>query len=797
MDSMTCDIINRGYEEASKGNFKSAIEWFSSALDANDKDFVSVCHRSLCFFQLHRFPEALADAEKAISLNSSDSKGYFLQARALVALKRYSEAERAFMTASNLSSEDRMKDEIDKELLTVRYLMSKPNSSPGFLVNGKSFFGSNNNSNNSSSPPGKESLSLKSLSLDTGASVVSSDSGHSSPDRDVGITVGSSSLNDKDNHHHPLVVATTSSSNCSQILGGLMPVLNSSMSSSQMPSSSSSVCDLRMNPVSSSAAPSSSTNGSSSLSSNASSLFVSNAASLSSPLESNSILSYTFSSGSNNNRVHHQDSNHMMPNNNAAQEESSKNIISNKSASSSSSPFIGGWPTNLSQSFQSSLNSNMTGYSANTNNASSSPLWEDYHQSLSSTLRDINSSGLWSSSSTSPSSVTDSSSSLWGSSFVTPTTRSLAYSSLSSPFMPLETSSSSSSTSSVNQMKKSSSHALDSVTASSSFVPSLISSSNAWSDQRNHHGNGMHSEFNGGINGGNNNGFNAYRSNNKINGFGSYNNNSHQYNQYNPNAVSRVIRGSSSGPFSGYNNNNNNNSHQMHHHSNVHRIQSSLHHPSSSSSSMQSQPQSMITNGVKNYSSAQNNQHSFYSSASSSPVNCSSPVVTSLSPVNGSSSTGDFARVQNILQFQAVFVDNVSPVCKPEDLFSIFSVYGRVTGVEVKPVLGNVPTFACIEFADSESPENAVTDAINNPMMKDGINFDLKTPVSVKFTPDRNQRRALSTGCQARNWAQSMIERSGECFEWRFNSSCSLGKNCYRKHIVKHRQIDTLKSFTL
>jgi len=166
-----------------------------------------------------------------------------------------------------------------------------------------------------------------------------------------------------------------------------------------------------------------------------------------------------------------------------------------------------------------------------------------------------------------------------------------------------------------------------------------------------------------------------------------------------------------------------------------------------------------------------------------------------MSPVNGAPS--EVGRVQNILQFKAVLIDNIKPVCKPEELYQVFSVYGCVTGVEIKPVLGNVPTFACIEFMDFISPEYAVTDAMNKPLVKEGVNFDTSAPISVKFTPDRLQRRDLSTGSQARTWAQTIIDKSGECFEWRFNSSCSLGKNCYRKHIVKHRQIDTLKSFTL
>lgn len=170
------------------------------------------------------------------------------------------------------------------------------------------------------------------------------------------------------------------------------------------------------------------------------------------------------------------------------------------------------------------------------------------------------------------------------------------------------------------------------------------------------------------------------------------------------------------------------------------------------------------------------------------------PAVGSLSAKSG---ICDFARVQNILHFKAIFVDNVSASVTMEKMMETFSIYGPVVGIAVKPVLGNAATFAVVEYTDYESPENAVTDAMNSPLVREGVNFDLKQPLAVKFTPSSAERRSLSSGCQARSWAQNVIERSGECFEWRFASSCSLGKNCFRKHIVRHRQIDTLKSFTL
>lgn len=157
-------------------------------------------------------------------------------------------------------------------------------------------------------------------------------------------------------------------------------------------------------------------------------------------------------------------------------------------------------------------------------------------------------------------------------------------------------------------------------------------------------------------------------------------------------------------------------------------------------------------------------------------------------------------RVLNILRFKAIFVDNLKPNIDVQSLMMIFGTYGPIISVDIKPALGLTATFAVVEFMDHEAPQKVVTDFLSSPdglKGKSEIMFDLKSPLVVKFTPSLDQRRDLSSGVIARNWAKKMIDRSGECFEWRFSSSCSVGRNCCRKHVVKHRGIDTLKSFSI
>jgi len=687
------ELTNRGYEEASKGNFKCALDWFSSALEIDPRDHVSLANRSVCYFQLSRYEEALRDAEKVIRVKPTDPKGYVLQSRALTRLRRLSDAERTLLQALQLTNGNGdakgSRDEIEKELIKVQYWIqsqsissSSHQSSPSESLNSS---GVSSSLSNGSSPlingNGGVGCGIRTATangfLDTRATL-SSDSGHSSPTSGDESGISSNVVSNG-------VVGDRNGKLSSAVVGGDRTVVglpkmpsssSSSFSSSSIMTPASSTCDLMNNQQQPHPNNNSSNSGWPSMTSSSSII----RSSLSS--NSSSSSSNTFGVGGG------------IP--------GGLGLFGSLSVGGddSSNP----WAVKAIDSIW--LNSSSVGSSSGSNNNSTTSNGLLFGPSLS-----LDAS-LGSSSHSSSSDVPDG---------------------RHRHFSGMMMSSSGHHSNPIKQKSLS----MSSSTGMSSLLGPVPSSIGA----------GAFSGSNGGFG----NGFSGINTHGMRNPLMSM-----------PSQTGGLLNG---------------------HHGNHHN-----HH-----THFQNQSNAFLPNG----NGGMNGPSSLISS-NHRPLSGSGPSTPSPIPPNSSLSSCDYARVQNILQFKAVFIDGVSPSVRPEELRQLFSSYGAVVSVEVKPVLGNsTPTFACVEYADFESPENAVTDAMNNPMVREGVNFSSEVPLVVKFTPSGAQRRSLSTGCQARNWAQSIIERSGECFEWRFNSSCSLGKHCFRKHVVKHRQIDTLKSFTL
>ena len=62
----------KGFLAELKGDYKSAIEYFSNAIELNPQDAISYHERGLCYYYLNNYPNALKDFDKTISLNPSD-----------------------------------------------------------------------------------------------------------------------------------------------------------------------------------------------------------------------------------------------------------------------------------------------------------------------------------------------------------------------------------------------------------------------------------------------------------------------------------------------------------------------------------------------------------------------------------------------------------------------------------------------------------------------------------------------------------------------------------------------------
>lgn len=108
-----------GNKYANCGHYSDAIRYYSKAISLYDEDYRLYCNRSFCYEKLMKFEDSLADALRSVILMPTRPKPYFRQGKALIGLKRYSDAEKAFnkILEINLNCED-----TQKELLKTRYL---------------------------------------------------------------------------------------------------------------------------------------------------------------------------------------------------------------------------------------------------------------------------------------------------------------------------------------------------------------------------------------------------------------------------------------------------------------------------------------------------------------------------------------------------------------------------------------------------------------------------------------------------------------------------------------------------
>ncbi|XP_039630504.1 uncharacterized protein zgc:123010 isoform X1 [Polypterus senegalus] len=106
-------FAEKGIKYVEKGDFPQAIVMFTEALKFDPRDYRFFGNRSYCYHCLGQYDSALSDAEKSIQLAPTWPKGYFRKGRALLDLKRYSEAVAAFEMVLEL---DHACQEAEKEL---------------------------------------------------------------------------------------------------------------------------------------------------------------------------------------------------------------------------------------------------------------------------------------------------------------------------------------------------------------------------------------------------------------------------------------------------------------------------------------------------------------------------------------------------------------------------------------------------------------------------------------------------------------------------------------------------------
>ncbi|XP_063166831.1 tetratricopeptide repeat protein 31 [Candoia aspera] len=89
-------LADCGNETAKQGRYHEAVLLFTEAIKLNPQEHRFFGNRSFCYEKLQRHLEALCDAQRALRLQPGWPKGLFRQGKALVGLKRYTDAARTF-----------------------------------------------------------------------------------------------------------------------------------------------------------------------------------------------------------------------------------------------------------------------------------------------------------------------------------------------------------------------------------------------------------------------------------------------------------------------------------------------------------------------------------------------------------------------------------------------------------------------------------------------------------------------------------------------------------------------------
>lgn len=116
---MSTELALIGNKQATAGNFKLAVKYFTDAIKFNPTEFRLFGNRAFCFEKMQEFDKALNDAELSLSMSPGWVKGLFRKGRALAGLKRYEEAASAFKEVIKLDSSY---TEANQELVRMQIL---------------------------------------------------------------------------------------------------------------------------------------------------------------------------------------------------------------------------------------------------------------------------------------------------------------------------------------------------------------------------------------------------------------------------------------------------------------------------------------------------------------------------------------------------------------------------------------------------------------------------------------------------------------------------------------------------
>jgi tetratricopeptide (TPR) repeat protein len=110
------------------GDFQSALQLYSQAIDVDPKSSKYLVNRSLCHASLCNWSESLADAKKALTLEANSQKAHYRAVKALFELGRFKEARLAILNGLKECGESKEMRQLEDELMTRTGIPLRPKS---------------------------------------------------------------------------------------------------------------------------------------------------------------------------------------------------------------------------------------------------------------------------------------------------------------------------------------------------------------------------------------------------------------------------------------------------------------------------------------------------------------------------------------------------------------------------------------------------------------------------------------------------------------------------------------------
>lgn len=145
------------------------------------------------------------------------------------------------------------------------------------------------------------------------------------------------------------------------------------------------------------------------------------------------------------------------------------------------------------------------------------------------------------------------------------------------------------------------------------------------------------------------------------------------------------------------------------------------------------------------------------------------------------------ARPSNLMGYKGLWICNVSPETSFATLKKVFRKYGSFTGIQTfEKKATNGSNIVFVHYDNPESPREAIGELYGTYRRE---LCDEGTLLKLRFTPSKEQTKAGDVPSMEK--AKRVVEKSGECFNWRLSSGCHKGDRCPLRHVAVNKSIDS------